>query len=160
LFSTLNSQYFDVFVVDPTAPSYQGAGEEYLGEVEGADGVGNIAQADSAAMDVGDAGVMGAAVSGATADSPAVLAREASKKRDYRPILGAAVDNRERLLLFGVEATGRLSTTSIRLVRKLATAARDREGVARFIAQVGAITAKYNAQKILAWERHIVASSF
>jgi hypothetical protein len=163
LFSANEDRYFDVFVVDPTAPSYQGAELGYLGEAEEAGGVldGGMTAATLTAMGiVGNAAAAGAAVGRATADSPAVLAREASKKRAYRPVLGDAVDIPERLLLFGVEATGRLSTASARFLRGMAAATRDREGVTRFTAQVGAIIAKCNAQQILAWERHFVASSF
>lgn len=154
-FSLWNKQYFDVFVVDPTASSYRIAEP---GELAGVDAVVDGTTAATAAIDVGNAGVTVAATGRATASSPAVLARERSKKLNYRPVLGDEVDNTDRLVLFGVEATGRLSTTSTRILRGLAASTRDREGVARFVAQVGAITAKYNAQQIIAWERHLMAS--
>ncbi len=151
-FSVHGKQYFDVGVVDPTAVSYRVAEQEELlgGDVENG-------MTAAAAMEGGNAvGVLGGRQQ-ATADSPAVLSRVSAKKAIYRTVLGALVDNTDRMVIFIVEATGRLSTTSARILRGLATESRDRVAMARFVEQVGAITARYNAQLILAWERHMIA---
>jgi len=131
-------------VVDPTdLLSYRVAEQEE--ELLGGDVENGMTAA--AAMEGGNAvGVLGGRQR-ATADSPAVLSKESAKKVIYRIVLGALVDNTDRMV---VEATGRLSTTSAHILRGLATESRDRVAMARFVAQVGAITARYNAQLILA----------
>jgi len=153
-FSVHNKQYFDVAVVDPTAVSYRVAEQEHLG---GDVGDGMTA---AAAIEGGNAGGVLSGRDRATADSAAVLARETAKRAEYRPVLGDMVDNTDRLVIFVVEATGSLSTTSARILRGLATESRDRVVMSRFVAQVGAITARYNAQLTLAWEQHMVDRAF
>jgi len=149
-FSVHNKQYFDVAVVDPTAVSYRVAEQEHLGG-----DVGDGMTAAAALEGENARGVLGGA-DRATADSAAVLARENDKKLHYRTALGDMVDNTDRLVIFVVEATGRLSSASMRFLRSLATESRDRVAVSRFVAQLGAITARSNAQLLLAWEKHVI----
>jgi hypothetical protein len=87
--------------------------------------------------------------------SAAIEMRTADKKRRYHPVLGDDVNEFIRFVAFVVEATGRISSDALHLVKLACAESKNPMLLHTFVTQVGgAIIARYNAMAAQAWVHH------
>ena len=86
--------------------------------------------------------------------SAAIAMRTADKKHRYHPVLGDDVNVFMRFVAFVVEATGRLSSDALRLVKLACAESKNPMLLHDFVTQVGGAIARYNAMAAQAWVHH------
>jgi len=86
--------------------------------------------------------------------SAAIAMRTADKKHRYHPVLGDDVNDFMRFVAFVVEATGRLSSDALRLVKLACAESKNPMLLHDFVTQVGGAIARYNAMAAQAWVHH------
>jgi hypothetical protein len=86
--------------------------------------------------------------------SAAIEMRTADKMHRYHPVLGDDVNVFMRFVAFVVEATGRLSSDALRLVKLACAESKNPLLLHDFVTQVGGAIARYNAMAAQAWVHH------
>ena len=87
--------------------------------------------------------------------SAAIEMRTADKKHRYHPVLGGDdVNVFMRFVAFVVEATGRLSSDALRLVKLACAESKNPLLLHDFVTQGGGAIARYNAMAAQAWVHH------
>jgi hypothetical protein len=86
--------------------------------------------------------------------SAAIEMRTADKMHRYHPVLGDDVNVFMRFVAFVVEATGRLSSDALRLVKLACAESKNPLMLHDFVTQVGGAIARYNAMAAQAWVHH------
>jgi hypothetical protein len=87
------------------------------------------------------------------------LRRTTDKHDRYLPVLGDLSKDPEHLAIFLVEATGRLSEASMKLVKFIVKDSPSRSILNLFCTQIGGAIARYNAMAAHAWVQHYLRSS-
>jgi hypothetical protein len=85
--------------------------------------------------------------------------RTTDKHDRYLPVLGDLAKDPEHLAIFLVEATGRLSEASMKLVKFVVKESPSRSILNLFCTQIGGAIARYNAMAAHAWVQYYLRSS-